>query len=148
MGLVLVAAHTAAIFAFLIVALRTFGRGALPQLRVADLAVILLLGSAIETAMVAGDTSLAAGLVSAGTLLALNALLGRVLFRSPRLRHLIGGAPLLLVHDGRVLPGHLRRAGMSVADLDEALRERGECAVADLREAVLEPDGSVNVVPR
>ncbi|MBV8386372.1 MAG: DUF421 domain-containing protein [Acidimicrobiia bacterium] len=148
MELLVVAVHTAAIFAFLVVGLRTVGRRSLPQLRVADLVAILLLGSAVETAMVAGNTSLAAGLVSAGVLLVLNSSVGRLLARSPRLRHLVGGAPLLLVHDGQLLPDHLRRAGLSVTELDEALRERGECSVADLDEVVLEPDGTVHVIPR
>lgn len=142
------AVHTTAIFAFLVVGLRTVGRHSLPQLRVADLVAILLLGSAVETAMVAGNTSLAAGLVSAGVLLVLNSSVGRLLARSARLRHLVGGAPLLLVHDGRLLPDHLRRAGLSATELDEALREHGECSVADLREVVLEPDGTVHVIPR
>jgi uncharacterized membrane protein YcaP (DUF421 family) len=146
--LLVVALHTAAILAFLVIGLRTFGRRSLAQLRVADLVAILLLGSAVETAMVAADTSLAAGLVSASVLIALNRVAGRFLARWPRLRRLVGGVPLLLVHDGQVLPDHLRKAGLSLADLDQALRERNECAVSDVREVVLEPDGTVHVVPR
>lgn len=147
MRLLTVAVHTALILAFLMVGLRTVGRRALAQLDVIDLVVVLLLGSAVETAMVAGDTSLQAGLVSAGTLLVLDGTLARSLARSPRLRHVLGGVPLLLVHDGVPIASHLRRVGLTADDLAEALRQRGEPDLDQILEAVLEPDGTVHVIP-
>ena len=97
--------------------------------------------------MVAGDTSLAAGLVCAATLLALNRGLAALLQRSRRLRHLVMGLPILLVDHGQVLPGHLRRAGLSAAALAEALRQRGEPDASELRQVILEPDGTIHVIP-
>jgi len=122
--LLTVAVHTALILAFLMVGLRTVGRRALAQLDVIDLVVVLLLGSAVETAMVA-----------------------RSLARSPRLRHVLGGVPLLLVHDGVPIASHLRRVGLTADDLAEALRQRGEPDLDQILEAVLEPDGTVHVIP-
>lgn len=145
--LVRVALHTLAIFAFLIVGLRTVGRRALAQLGVVDFVVILLLGSAVETSMVAGHTELSAGLVSAATLLLANRLLVAALARSRRLRHVVNGLPLLVVHDGEVLAGNLGRAGLTSDALAEALRQRGEPDSADLRQAILEPDGTIHVIP-
>jgi uncharacterized membrane protein YcaP (DUF421 family) len=146
-GVLRVVGHTLVIFAFLVAGFRIVGRRALAQLTVVDLLVILLIGSAVETAMVAGDTSLGAGLVCATTLLLANRLTASVLRRSPQLRHLVAGMPMLLVHDGQVLEGHMRRAGLTREDLDEALRERGEPGFDSLREVVLEPDGAIHVVP-
>jgi len=145
--LAIVAATTAGIYLFLVVLLRVFGRRQLGQLTVVDLLVVLLLGSTVETSMIHGDVSLAAGLVSAGTLLVLNRLLTLVLLRSRRFAHLVAGGPMLLVHEGVPVPGHLRRAGMSAQDLLEALRDRGYEGLSGVREAVLETDGSVSVVP-
>ena len=64
--LLIVAGTTACIYLFLITILRLVGRRQLAQLSALDLVVVLLLGSTVETAMIHGDTSLAAGLVSAG----------------------------------------------------------------------------------
>jgi len=108
--------------------------------------MLQLTGSAVETAMVSGDTSLAAGLVSAAVLLVLNRAVSAALTRLPRIRHLVAGVPLLLVHDGHVQHRHLRRAGLTEADLQEALRERGENDVAQLRAVVLEPNGAIHTV--
>jgi uncharacterized membrane protein YcaP (DUF421 family) len=144
--LVVVAASTAAIYLFLITLLRLAGRRQLAQLSALDLVVVLLLGSAVETAMIHGDTSLLAGLVSASTLLVLNRLLTLAFLRSKRLSQLVNGGPILLVHEGRVLESHLARVGLTTPDLDAALRGRGYDGPAGVEEAVLETDGTISVV--
>jgi uncharacterized membrane protein YcaP (DUF421 family) len=144
--LLIVAGSTATIYLFLITLLRVFGRRQLAQLSALDLVVVLLLGSAVETAMIHGDLSLPAGLVSAGTLIVLNRLLTWVFLQSPRLSQLVNGGPILLVHDGRVLDDHLKRVGLTRPDLDAALRGRGFAGPTGVREAVLETDGSISVV--
>jgi uncharacterized membrane protein YcaP (DUF421 family) len=146
--LVVVAGTTAAVYLFLIGLLRVFGRRELAQLSALDLVVVLLLGSAVETAMIHGDLSLPAGLVSAGTLIVLNKALSLAFLASPRLRHVVNGGPILLVHDGTVVEGHVRRAGLTAGDLAAALRGRGYAGPEDVREAVLETDGSISVVDR
>ncbi len=147
LALVRVALHTFCIYLLLILGLRLIGRRQLGQLSAVDLMIILLLGSAVETAMVSGNTTLPAGLVSAATLLGTNALLTGVLSRSRRLRHLVQGGPVLLVHNGHLVEEHLRKIGFTAADVMEALRER-ECAeLKEVRFAVMETDGRINVVP-
>ncbi|MFI5041197.1 MAG: YetF domain-containing protein [Acidimicrobiales bacterium] len=97
--------------------------------------------------MIHGDTSLPVGLASAVTLLVLNRLLTLLLLRSRRLRHLVNGGPILLVNHGRALDEPLRRAGLTSADLAEALRSQGYDGPADVRAAVLETDGTISVIP-
>src|SRR5439155_6388166 len=58
-----VAGQTAVIYLCLVVAMRLVGRRQLGQFTVLDLVIILVMGSAVETAMIHGDTSLRAGLV-------------------------------------------------------------------------------------
>ena len=145
--LVVVAGTTACIYGWIIVLLRLVGRRELGQLTVIDLVVFLTLGSAVETAMIHGNTTLPAGLISAATLLAMNRLLTLVFLRSERLRHLVGGGPILLVHDGDLIADHLRKAGLNADDVAEALRSRGYRGLPDVRYAVLETDGTITVVP-
>jgi uncharacterized membrane protein YcaP (DUF421 family) len=144
--LLIVAGTTACIYLFLITILRVVGRRQLAQLSALDLVVVLLLGSTVETAMIHGDLSLAAGLVSAGTLLVLNRLLNAVFLRSPHLSHLVNGGPILLIHDGQVIESHLRRVGLTSLDLEAALRSRGYDGPATINDAILETDGTISVV--
>ena len=144
----LVAWHTLAIYLFLIVAFRIVGRRQLGQLNVIDLVILVVMGSAVETAMVAGDTSLPAGLVSAATLLLANRAIAAVLSRSRRWRRLVSGDPVLLVKEGQFIEEHLRRAGLTHDDVLEALREREECDVSHVKFAVIETNGAITVIPK
>ena len=139
--------HTCAIYFFLIMMMRLFSRRQLGQLTVIDLVMIILLGSAVETAMVNANTTLIAGLVCASTLMLLNALFARIVFRSKRLRHVVANGPILLVHDGQFVETHLRRIGFTHDDVLQALRAREYADIAKVRFAVLETDGEVNVIP-
>ncbi len=141
-----VALNTAIIYCFLIVLLRLLGRRTLAQLSSMDLIVVILLGSAVETSMVRANTMLRCGFVAASVLLFLNWSLTRVMRRSRRLRHLIGGGPVLLVHDGRFMLDAIRRAGFTLADVRAAMRGREVVDVEEIRFAVLEVDGRINVV--
>ena len=145
-SLLIAAGSTALIYLFLIGLLHVFARRQLGQLSVVDLVVVLVLGSAVETSMIHGDTSLPVGLVSAATLLIVNRLLTLAFLRSSRLEHLVNGGPILLVSRGQVIDEHLRRAGMTRADLDEALRARGMDEPSGCKAAILETDGTVSVV--
>ncbi len=147
-ALFLVSWHTLAIYLFLIVLFRIVGRRQLAQLNVIDLVIIIVMGSAVETAMVAGDTSLPAGLVSAATLLIANRLIALALSRSRRWRRIVSGDPILLVREGQFIDEHLRLAGMTHDDVLEALREREECDVSHVKFAVLETNGTITVIPK
>jgi uncharacterized membrane protein YcaP (DUF421 family) len=143
-----VALSTVAIYAFLILMIRLVGRRMMAQLSAIDFVVMILLGSAVETAMVGASTSLVAGLVAAAVLLVSNRLLSMAMVRSKRLRHLVVGGPILLVHGGTVRLARLRRLGFTEADVLQALRERGVHDLTDVSSAVLEADGRINVVRR
>jgi uncharacterized membrane protein YcaP (DUF421 family) len=139
--------HTLAIYVFLILGFSLIGRRQISQITYVELAIVMILGSAVETAMVAGDTGLIAGLASASTLLVANRLLAILVTRSRWLRRRLIGGPLILVHDGAFVPENLRRVGLTEADVLEAMRERGFGGPAGVRYAIFEVDGSTSVVP-
>ena len=139
--------HTLVIYLFLVFCLRLIGRREIAQLTFAELTVLMVLGSSVETAMVAGNLSLLAGLTSATTLFLANRGLTFLIQRSPSFHHLIIGDPLVLVHNGRFVSTNLRAARITEADVLEAIRERGYASPRDLAFAVLEVDGSIGVVP-
>ena len=147
-SLIPVAQHTVIIYFFLIMMLRLVGRRQLGQLTVLDIVIVILLGSAVETAMVNANTTLYAGIVCASTLLLLDRLVSRQMQRSRRLSHVVNHGPILLVHDGQFVEEHLRRVGLTKADVLEALRERETAGIENIKFAVMEADGEINVVPK
>ena len=147
-GCVVIAAKTAVIYAFLIVGLRLLGKRELGQMSLYDLVLIIILGNAVQNAMINNDNSLGGGVVAGLVLLLLNRVLNATLVRSKRVERLLVGEPVLIVHDGKVLTGRMDREGITRDQLDAALREHGIDSLAGVHLCVLEVDGSISVVPR
>ena len=147
-NLLIVSASTLTIYVFISIAMRIFSRRQLGQLTAIDLLIIMLLGSSVETAMVHGDASLKAGLVSGTTLFVANYIISHLIRRFKRLGHLCGAGPVLLVHDGQYVEEHLKRFGLTHEDVLHAFRQREHVDLSNVRFAVLEPDGQINVIPR
>jgi uncharacterized membrane protein YcaP (DUF421 family) len=139
--------RTAVVYLVVLAGMRLAGKREIGQMTVFDLVVLLLLANAVQNAMVGPDTSLIGGILAAGVLLILNALVARLRLRWPRLRRLVEGTPTLLMLHGEVIADHLRREGLDQETLEAALREHGVIDLSEVEMAVLEIDGSISVVP-
>ncbi|MBI3698744.1 MAG: DUF421 domain-containing protein [Acidobacteria bacterium] len=138
--------RSAVVYAFVLAGLRLTGKREVGQLTPFDLVLLLLISNAVQNAMVGPSTSLAGGLAAAATLLALNLVVSRLVARGGRLARALRGSPTMLVHDGKLIPEHLRREGLTLDDLTQAFREHGVGEVSDVHLAVLEVDGSISVL--
>ncbi len=148
MEILVVAAQTFAIYVFLVIALSRFGRSLMAGLTPYEYLIAALLGSAVETGMYHGSASLAAGLTSAATLILANHATCALLKRCPRLRRWLAGRPVVLVHNGEILPDNQRRVRLTEADVRAAVRKRGYDDLDCVRLAVIEQNGDIGVVPR
>src|ERR1043166_485365 len=88
--------RSVAVYLFVILAMRLFGKRELAQLSVVDLVLILLISNSVQNAMVGPDTSLLGGLIAAASLFVVNYLLKIVLFRSKKFTEELQGHPILL----------------------------------------------------
>lgn len=141
-----VALRTTVVYLVLLIGIRLTGQRLLGQLSAFDLVLLLIIANAVQNAMVGPDTSLAGGLVAAGVLLFWHQVINRLRRSSRRFGKLIAGEGIMLINNGGILEEHLRRAGVTSDELLQALREHGVGTIADVRMAVLEPDGSVSVI--
>ncbi len=139
--------RTVAVYVVVLVGLRLVGKREIGQVTVFDLVLLLLIANAVQNAMLGPDTSLTGGILAALVLLLVDAAIGRLRLRSPRLSRWVEGTPTLLVLHGKVIPQHMRREGIDQETLLTALREHGVAEVGEVETAVLEIDGSISVVP-
>jgi len=146
-GAAIIAAKTAAVYLFLVAGLRTFGKRELGQMSLYDLVLIVILGNAVQNAMINNDNTLGGGIVAAVVLLTLNWALNRIISRSRRAERLLVGGPVLIVHDGQPIRSRMAQQGITMDELSAALREHGIDDLGEVRLAVLESDGTISVVP-
>lgn len=135
-------------YVFLLVLLRVTGKRQIGQLSPFDLVLLLVLSNAVQNAMNGGDNSVTAGLILAGTLVALNSLVGYLTYRSKKIEALVEGRPEVLIHNGKLFEDVLARERLTHHELNAALREAGCASAEDVHCAVLETNGQISVVAK
>ena len=141
-----IALRTIIVYVFILVGFRLAGKREVGQLAPFDFALILLIANAVQNAMVGPDSSLVGGLSAATVLLVINAVLGHLASRNRKIERLLRGHAQLLIYRGKIHEDHLKKEGLSHAELLQALRENGCATIEECRLAVLEVDGTISVV--
>ena len=139
------------VYAAMVVLLRVFGKRELAQLNPFDLVVLLSLANTVQNAIIGNDNSLTGGLIGAVSLLSVNYLVVRYLFRHRSLDQLVEGKPALLIKGGRVDRSALSKELMTEADLLTVIRRQGFWRLEEIERCELSPGGSVALeakVPR
>jgi uncharacterized membrane protein YcaP (DUF421 family) len=136
------------VYFILLAMIRASGKRTMGQFTPFDMLLVVLLGNAVQNALLGQDTSVGGGLLLALTLIALNWGVGFVSARSRKVEAMIEGSPVLLARDGKVYKEVLRRELISRADFDRALREAGCIAIDDIQSAVLETNGHITIVAK
>ena len=137
---------SSAVYIFIIIAIRLFGKKELAQLSIIDLVFILLISNAVQNAMVGSDSSLSGGLVAATTLFIANYLFKLLLYRFPKFGNLVQGTEILLIYKGQLNELNMTRAQISREEISEAVREHGVSEIRDVDLAVLETDGNISII--
>ena len=137
--------RTLGVYLGLAIIMRFAGKRQLAQLNSFDLIVMLLLSNVVQNAVIGPDNSLTGGLLGAVVLVGFNAVLERIATSSRRATQIFEGTPTTLVADGRIVEKQVRRTGLRDTEVVSALRHQGACAVTDVRQATLEPGGSISV---
>ena len=135
-----------AVYLFMLLCLRLFGKNQLSQLNAGDVILLLLISNAVQNAMVGEDTSLQGGLTAALVLFAANFALKRLMFRNKMIRDWVEEEPRVLIKDGKTDLKALHQEEITPEELLEVIREHGVERVDDVKLAVLEVDGNISVI--
>jgi len=136
------------IYGFLLLMLRLTGKRQVGQLAPFDFVLLLVLSNAVQNSLNAGDNSLIGGMISATTLVLLNAALGYLTYRNKKIEGVVDGKPQILIHNGVVFKDALEASFISEHELRAALRRNGCATVAEVHLAMLETNGAISVIPR
>ena len=138
--------RSVAVYVFMVLAIRIFGKKELAQLSVIDLVFILLISNAVQNAMVGNDTSLAGGITAAGALFITNFILKKILYKNKKLGEMLEGKAILLIYKGAVQQHNLDEADITLEELEAAVREHGVMDIQKVDIAMLEVDGNISVI--
>lgn len=134
------------VYAFLVVSLRLSGKRELVQLNPFDLVVLLTLSNTVQNAIIGDDNSVTGGVIGATSLLVVNYLVVRFLYRHRNLEQIVEGRADVLIEDGKVRTQHLKKELITMAQLEAAARKQGFDTLADVQQCVLEPGGTISFI--
>jgi uncharacterized membrane protein YcaP (DUF421 family) len=135
------------LYVALVLLVRIAGKREIGQLAPLDLLAMLLLSETVSPALTAQDDSIPVALTAAATLLALTAGMGRLAYHSRRIERWIEGRPAELVREGSLIDETARRERVTSQELESAMRRSGVDTLAEVRRAVVEPNGEITVIP-
>ena len=144
--MLIIVLRTLAVYIFMILAIRLFGKKELAQLSVIDLVFILLISNSVQNAMVGPDSSLTGGLIAAGSLFLVNFTLKRLFYKSKTFSKLVQGESLLLIYEGVANVENCKKAQITIEELEAAVREHGAKDIQNVDLAILEVDGNISVI--
>jgi uncharacterized membrane protein YcaP (DUF421 family) len=136
------------VYLVLVILLRVFGKRELAQLNPFDLVVLLSLSNTVQNAIIGEDNSVTGGVIGAFSLLTINWLVARTLFRSPKLTRMLEGRATVLVRDGKIDKRAMQRESLTDEDLLSVLHKQGFAHLRDVRRIELEPSGTFFVEAR
>jgi uncharacterized membrane protein YcaP (DUF421 family) len=135
-----------AIYLFMVVALRIFGKKELSQLNSADIILVLLISNAVQNAMIGDHNKVEHGIVAALTLFVVNALFKKIMLHSPTLKSWVQDKPEVLIRNGKPMFDSLAKIGITPDEIEEAMREHGVEHYKDVKLAMLEIDGNISII--
>jgi uncharacterized membrane protein YcaP (DUF421 family) len=133
------------VYLALVILLRVFGKRELAQLNPFDLVVLLTLSNTVQNAIIGNDNSISGGLIGAFTLMAVNYMVVRFLFKHRRLDQIVEGRSTMLIERGKILQKNLAKELLSHSELLTVLHRQGFDDVDEVEQCVLEPSGTFAV---
>jgi len=128
--------------------LRLFGKRELAQLNPFDLIVLLCLSNTVQNAIIGEDNTVSGGILGVFSLLCINFLLTRLLFRFPKLNRAVEGSETVLILHGKIDQETVKKEALSELELKTILHKQGLNDYWQVERCVLEPSGNFYVEER
>ena len=139
--------RTIILYLVLIAGMRLLGKRQIGQLEPSEFVLAMLIADLASIPMQDSGIPLLSGLVPIVTILSLELTLSGLTMASVRFRRLLCGKPVILIENGRIVQGNLRRTRISLDELTAKLRLKDVLDVTTVQYAILETDGSLSVFP-
>ncbi len=135
--------RTVFVYALIALLFRLSGKRGLASMNTFDFVVIFLLSNVVQNAVIGNDTSLTGGIVGAVTLVAVNALVNRIIASNATAARIFDGRATTVIRDGHVIQRALAHLGLRRSELDHAVRLENGDDVSEIQDGVLEPGGQL-----
>ena len=139
--------RTIILYAFIIIGIRLMGKRQVGELEPSELVLALLIADLAAVPMQDFGIPLLTGLIPILTLLCLTMALSVLTMKSVKFRALLCGRPSIIVENGKLRQGEMKRNRFTLDELMEELRMKGVTDLSTVKYAILETNGQLSVLP-
>jgi len=136
------------IFVALYLVVRLLGKRELGQMTPFELIVLVVIGDLIQQGVTQNDFSLTGALVAVSTIAFWALVMSWASYLWPRAERLLEGEPRVIVRDGELIEGNLRRNRLTPSEIESEMRLTGISHIEDVAWAILEPRGKISFIQR
>jgi uncharacterized membrane protein YcaP (DUF421 family) len=136
------------LYVFVIFIMRIVGRRELSSLTAVDLVLLIVMGDAIQQGLTQDDYSVTGAVIVISTIAVLQVATSYAGYRSRRLRSVLEGRPIVLIDDGELVGGNLRRQRLTAEDVAEEMRQQQILSFSDVKWGILEANGQMSFIEK
>ena len=143
--------RTVAVYGFLVVVLRSFGKRKLTQLNPFDFVVLLLLSNTVQNAIIGNETTVQGGLLGAFFLIIISNIVVALFYKlswSKRGDQLLDGKTTVLVENGKINVENLKKEQITLLEVQSIAHDKGFTHLDEIKNLVLEQNGKFFVEPK
>lgn len=142
-----IALRTVFFYVAVVIVLRIMGKRELGHLSPFDLVVSIMIAELAALPIENTDKPLLEGVIPLVVLLLLEVLLSYAALKSETVRGIVNGKPSMVIIKGKIMEREMRKLRYNLNDLLEGLRSQGIVDLAEVDYAILEPSGTLSVIP-
>ncbi|WP_019909072.1 DUF421 domain-containing protein [Paenibacillus sp. HW567] len=139
---------TVLMYIFIFLSMRIMGKREIGKLSVFDLTISIMIAEIAVFSIEDIERPIYEGFVPMATLVLIQVLVAQFSLKSRKLRLLMDGKPSILISDGKLHRGEMRKQRYNIDDLLQQLRGQNITSPADVEFAILEPSGQLTVIEK
>jgi uncharacterized membrane protein YcaP (DUF421 family) len=136
------------IFLALYALVRLMGKRELGQMTPFELIVLVVIGDLIQQGITQNDFSVTGAVIAVSTIAFWALVFSWASYLWPRAERFLEGEPRVIVRDGELLEGNLRRNRLTQSEIESEMRLAGIGHMDDVAWAILEPRGKISFIQR
>lgn len=138
--------RSALLYLFVIIGLRLMGKRQIGEMQPGELVVTLLISEMAAIPLQDISQPVLLGISSISTLVFLEVILSVVVLKFPKLHRIISGSSRIIIKNGVLNQKELKSLRITISDLVELLRDRDVYDISTVAYAIMETNGSLNVL--
>ncbi|MBE6766858.1 MAG: DUF421 domain-containing protein [Ruminococcaceae bacterium] len=138
----------AVMYVFVTFAIRLMGKRQIGDLQPNELVVTILISEIAAIPLQDPTRPLLSGITAIFALIVLEIIISVIVMKSQAIRTLMSGKAVVIIKDGKVDEGAMKKVRITVLDLIELLRQNGIFDISEVAFAVLEVNGNLSVLRR